>query len=110
MDRLRRVVAALLLLGTALLGSPPGAGATVFGTVRGVVHDPQHRPVENAKVVLKEIGSESTQTAQTGPDGEFHFDAVPLGQYSVEVSRKFFTTEVRAVTMLSGTAPVLHFQ
>ncbi|HMD31230.1 MAG TPA: TonB-dependent receptor, partial [Candidatus Acidoferrales bacterium] len=41
---------------------------------------------------------------------EFHFDAVPLGQYSVEVSRKSFTTEVRAVTVLSGTAPVLHFQ
>jgi len=29
------------------------AFATVFGTVRGIVHDPQHRPVSGIQVVLK---------------------------------------------------------
>ena len=27
--------------------------AAVFGTIRGVVHDPDHRPVQRAQVVLK---------------------------------------------------------
>src|ERR1700720_1860070 len=40
----------LLVLLALALG---GAGfATVFGTVRGIVHDPQHRPVGGADVVL----------------------------------------------------------
>ena len=37
--------------------SPP-AFATIFGSVRGVVHDPQHRPVPGATVVLKARDSE----------------------------------------------------
>ena len=84
------------------------AGATVFGTVRGVVHDPQHRPLQNATISL--ASSDSQQTAETGSDGEFHFDAVPLGTYRIEVSAKGFATEVSTLTVISGTAPVLHFQ
>jgi len=29
------------------------AFASVVGSVRGVIHDPQHRPVQNAMVMLK---------------------------------------------------------
>ena len=29
------------------------AMATIFGSVQGIVHDPQHRPVQNATVTLK---------------------------------------------------------
>ena len=36
-----------------------GAGlATVFGTVRGIVHDPQHRPIPGSSVVLKAKSSD----------------------------------------------------
>ena len=82
----------------------------MFGTVRGIVHDPQHRPLEGAMVTLREQGSEAVQTASTAPDGTFHFDAVPLGQYTVEITAKGFARDVSTVTVLSGTAPVLHFQ
>ena len=50
------------------------AFATVFGTVRGIVHDPQHRPVQDVTVTLKAKTSSYVQTAQTDPNGEFHFD------------------------------------
>jgi outer membrane receptor protein involved in Fe transport len=84
--------------------------ATVFGTVRGIVHDPQHRPVTGIQVVLKAKSSEFTQTAQTDVNGEFHFDAVPLADYTVTVSPQGFATVEQSLSVLSGTAPVLHFE
>jgi outer membrane cobalamin receptor len=84
--------------------------ATVFGTVRGIVHDPQHRPVFGISVVLKARTSDFTQTTQTDANGEFHFDAVPLADYTVSVSSDGFATIEQMLTVLSGTAPVLHFE
>ncbi|MBZ5702993.1 MAG: TonB-dependent receptor [Acidobacteriia bacterium] len=84
--------------------------ATIFGTVRGIVHDPQHRPVADMTVVLKAKASNYTQTAQTDANGEFHFDAVPLGEYTVTASKAGLAAEGQTVTVLSGTAPILHFE
>jgi outer membrane cobalamin receptor len=91
----------------------PFAGAalaTVFGTVRGIVHDPQHRPVSGIEVVLKARASEFTLTARTDDAGQFHFDAVPLGEYTVAVSDSNFAADQQSVSVLSGTAPILHFE
>ena len=84
--------------------------ATVFGTVRGIVHDPQHRPVPDTQVILRAKTSDYTRTAQTDGNGEFHFDAVPLGHYAVSVSGASFAAEKQDVTVLSGSAPILHFE
>jgi outer membrane receptor protein involved in Fe transport len=95
--------AVLLCLGSSISG-------TVFGTVRGIVHDPQHRPVADAQVTLKAKASDFSQTVTTDANGEFHFDAVPLGVYTVEVSQTGFTSQQQELTVLSGTAPILHFE
>lgn len=84
--------------------------ATVFGTVRGIAHDPQHRPIPDMTVLLKAKTSEYTQTMQTDVDGEFHFDAVPLGEYTVTVSKVDFAQQQQSVTVLSSSAPILHFE
>jgi hypothetical protein len=84
--------------------------ATVFGTVRGIVHDPQHRPVSGIEVVLKARASEFTLSARTDDAGQFHFDAVPLGEYTVAVSDANFVADQQSVAVLSGTAPILHFE
>jgi outer membrane cobalamin receptor len=84
--------------------------ATVFGTVRGIVHDPQHRPVQDVTVTLKSKTSSYVQTAQTDANGEFHFDAVPLGEYRVTASAASFASEEQTIGVLSGTAPILHFE
>jgi len=86
------------------------AFATVFGTVRGIVHDPQHRPVPNVTVTLKARTSSYTQTSQTDANGEFHFDAVLLGEYRVTASAALFASEEQTIVVLSGTAPILHFE
>ena len=96
------------VLGAMLMGGT--VFATVFGTVRGIAHDPQHRPIADMEVVLKAKNSEYTQTTRTNVDGEFHFDAVPLGEYTVRVSKPGFAEMTQNIAVLSGSAPVLHFE
>ncbi len=103
MQRISLFFASLFLIAGA-------AFATVFGTVRGIVHDPQHRPVSNATVLLKAKNSDYTQTTQSDVNGDFHFDAVPLGEYTVSVSQPNFAAQEQSLIVLSGTAPVLHFE
>ena len=103
MQRLIFLVVILLVLAGNIF-------ATVFGTVRGIVHDPQHRPIGGITVVLSAKDSNYTMTASTDAEGQFHFDAVPLGEYTVAVSDPTFVPETHRVTVLSGSAPILHFE
>ena len=88
----------------------PLAYATVFGNVRGVVHDPQHRPVSGASVQIKSATSDWSQTTQTDADGSFSFPAVPFGDYSVSVTATGFSVPQQTLTLASDTSSVLHFQ
>ncbi len=99
-----------LLLGAAFLWLSASLGyATVFGTVRGIVHDPQHHPVQGAQVTLRARASDWAQTTETNPDGEFQFLPVPIGEYIVTVAHAGFRTVEQRVMVQSGSAPVLHF-
>jgi len=99
-----------VLIIPALVLSSIAAFANVYGAIRGVVHDPQHRPVEGAMVMLKAKSSEWAKTTNTDANGEFQFNAVPLGDYSVAVASKGFAQTAQDVTVISGTVPVAHFQ
>ena len=105
---MRRV--AILLFAAVLLFRAAAAYATIFGTVRGIVHDPDHRPIEGAQVTLRARGSDWSRTAETDPDGAFEFAAVPLGEYTVTVSHPGFAKLEMAVSVESESAPILHFQ
>ncbi len=86
------------------------AVATIFGWVRGIVHDPQHRPIPGALVMLRSKSSESTNSVNTDANGEFSFNAVPLGDYTVSVSSPGFVEAAQGVVVNSSTEPVIHFQ
>jgi Carboxypeptidase regulatory-like domain/TonB-dependent Receptor Plug Domain len=86
------------------------ARATIFGNVRGIVHDPQHRPVAGATVKLKSATSDWSQKTQTDQDGAFSFTTVPVGDYIVTVTQTGFAEAQQKFTLLSDTSPVLHFQ
>jgi carboxypeptidase family protein/TonB-dependent receptor-like protein len=86
------------------------AHATIFGKIQGIVHDPQHRPIAGATVVMKSRTSAYSETAQTDDEGQFNFSAVTVGDYSVTVSLQGFDTSAQNITVTSGSAPVLHFQ
>jgi hypothetical protein len=100
---------ALCILVAGLLVYVHAAEATVFGTVRGIVHDPQHRPVAGVSVVLKSATSDWSQATQTNDDGEFSFPTVPFGDYSVTVTASGFSALRQAFTLASDTSSVLHF-
>src|SRR5713226_1395269 len=97
------IFALVLQLGTPL------SQATIFGTVRGIVHDPQHRPIEGAQVALRARLSNWLQQAQTNSDGEFTIGAVPAGEYTVRIEHAGFRAVEQTITVASGSAPILHF-
>jgi hypothetical protein len=86
------------------------AMAVVFGTIRGIVHDPQHRVVAGANVELKSTNSAWTQSAKTDDTGAFAFPAVPFGQYSLTVTAPGFSQSEQAFALQSDESPILHFQ
>ncbi|HKN73585.1 MAG TPA: TonB-dependent receptor [Candidatus Acidoferrum sp.] len=103
MRRVFEAFAVLLLFGASTF-------ATIFGNVRGVVHDPQHRPIADARVTLKSATSDWTQTTQTDQDGAFSFSAVPVGDYQVTVTKSGFADDQQTVTVTSDSSPTLHYQ
>jgi hypothetical protein len=100
----------LFLLATAMLLSAPHVRATIFGNIRGIVHDPQHRPIAGAEVKLHSATSDWSQMKQTDSEGQFIFVAVPLGDYVVTVSLPGFATAEQRVTVAAESSSVLHFQ
>ena len=98
-----------LLVSCALLCLTLPVFASIFGSVRGVIHDPQHRPVQSAMVMLKAKASDWSATTNSDANGEFTFNAVPLGEYSVSVAASGFAQAKQSVVVISGSQPVLHF-
>jgi outer membrane receptor protein involved in Fe transport len=88
----------------------PPAVANDFGAVRGVVHDPEHRPIQDAMVMLKAKSSDWSKSVSTNANGEFELNAVPLGEYSVSIASQGFAQTSQNVTVMSGSVPVVHFQ
>ncbi len=107
---MRRLSAFLILvLGPflfAVISTP--ARATVFSIVRGIVHDPQHRPIAGAKVTLQSANSAFVLYATTNASGEFRFDEAPLGVYRLTAAAHGFKTVTQTITLASGTSPILH--
>src|ERR1700686_1205356 len=101
---MRRKTAPLLFI-LILAGT---AAATIFGSVRGIVHDPQHRPVQGAMVMLRANSSDWAMSTNTDDNGQFEFNAVPIGEYTVTVAAPGFTQMSQTVVVKSGTEPVLH--
>ena len=97
-----------LALAVLFLGS--FAFASIFGSVRGIVHDPQHRPVQGAMVMLKAQNSDWNRSLDSNANGEFDFSSVPIGSYTVTVSAPGFQQTQQAVVVQSDTSPVLHFR
>ena len=105
---MRKVALLLAFCGVVLASAP--AFANIFGAVRGIVHDPQHRPLSGASVKIQATTSDWSQTTQTDDNGEFSFTAVPVGDYKITVRESKFQTSEQTVAVASSSAPVLHFQ
>jgi Carboxypeptidase regulatory-like domain/TonB-dependent Receptor Plug Domain len=80
------------------------------GTLRGIVHDPQHRPLPNAQVLVSPAGGAGPRTLQSDANGEFQIEDLTEGAYSITISAPGFQTLEQSLTVAAGKSPVLHFQ
>src|SRR5215471_6109428 len=99
----------IFTLGFLAIISPSLVYASVFGTVKAIVHDPQHRPVQGAQVVVESRTSSFKQTGTTGDDGIATVMNVPVGQYTVTVTSNGFAAAEQGVIFASDRVQELHF-
>ena len=84
------------------------AFATVFASLHGVVHDPEHRPLAGAHIVLQAASSDFSLSKTTNADGEFDLPEAPIGIYRLTVSASGFETVTQPITLNSGTNLLVH--
>ena len=76
--------------------------------VRGTVKDQQGNVVAGAIVILTNAGTQNSRTVTTGESGNYSFESIPVGDYTMGVEAKGFkkavVTEVHA--LISKTTPV----
>jgi hypothetical protein len=106
----RRLTVGILMMALGMAMFSTLALATVVGSIHGVIHDPHHRPVQNAQVIIKSKTSDWRKDATTDANGEFLMLNVPVGEYTVSVTSNGFAEEIQTVLVESGTQPVLHYQ
>lgn len=102
----KRSIAILTLLG--LLAALP-AFAAIFGTVKAIVHDPQHRPVQGATVEVQSRTSAFKVAGATNDEGIATLQNVPVGEYDVTIQSPGFAMAQQSVTVTSGNVQEMHF-
>lgn len=80
------------------------AGTQNTATLRGVVHDPQHRPIPHAHIKIQ------GRSLSSNSAGEFRADHLPPGPLTVTASAPGFQQLQEQVQLKPGQNPVLHLQ
>jgi outer membrane receptor protein involved in Fe transport len=83
--------------------------ASVFGTVKAIVHDPQHRPVQGAQVVVQSRTSAFKQSGVTNEDGIATVLNVPVGAYDIKIVSPGFSDAQQSAMVTSDNVQELHF-
>lgn len=104
--RTSRLLIAIVLICVAV----SALWAATTGTVRGVVHDPEHRPLQGAAVSIQSASTDWKQTGETDSAGQFRITNVPAGHYEVSVRANGFVTAQSPLVVGSADTAVLHFQ
>src|SRR6266849_2335988 len=78
------------------------AQATASATIQGTVTDKSGAVVSGAQVVAKNKATDLTRTATTSDTGYFRFELLPVGTYTVTVTKAGFGTIAQTVETLIG--------
>ena len=96
---------ASFLLSGAFAAASSLAQAQGFGAVRGMIKDPSGAVAVGATVSLKAVGSAWIQTTHADDEGAFSINAVPIGEYSLQVDHTGFKTITRTLQITVGSSP-----
>ncbi len=89
-----------VLLGTGRLF----AQATASGNIVGYVTDPTGAAVSNATVTASNNGTNNQRTTKTNGAGEYRFDLLPIGNYTISVQASGFSSaKTTGIELLVGT-------
>src|SRR3954464_186259 len=86
----------------ALLAAIPAAAQLTTADILGTVTDAAGAVVPNAKVTVVNLATSVSRTLKTSGSGEYVFNLLPSGQYSVTVEAPSFKRSVTNVTLVSG--------
>jgi hypothetical protein len=93
----------LLLLAVVTLSVAPVQAQQTTADVLGTVSDFSGAVIPGALVSLRNLGTNETQTAQSSSDGQFLFNLVKPGNYSLEISANgYSTTRIASMTVQAG--------
>src|SRR3981081_1198896 len=95
----------LLLVGVVLLSLGSGntfGQATASATIQGTITDKSGAVVSGAQVVAKNKATDLTRTATTSDTGYYRFELLPVGTYTVTVTKTGFGTVAQTVETLIG--------
>src|SRR6266478_4509989 len=95
----------LLIVGVTLLslGSGNAFGqATASATIQGTVTDKSGAVVSGAQVVAKNKGTDLQRTSTTSDTGYYRFELLPVGVYTVTVSKAGFASVSETMEILIG--------
>jgi hypothetical protein len=98
-------LAYLLLLGMTVLslGSGNAFGqATASGTIQGKVTDTSGGVVPGAQVVAKNKATDLARTVTSSDTGDYSFELLPVGNYTVTITKTGFATFVQTLEILVG--------
>jgi hypothetical protein len=92
----------------ALMSGTSSFAQTNYGAVVGTVTDPTGASLDGAQIVLKNNGTNATQTVKAGSGGTFTFLNLTPGAYTVTVSNAGFksTTQSEVTVTVGGTTRV----
>ena len=79
-----------LLLLSMIVVSANASAQTFRGTILGTVIDPSGAAIPGAQVVVKNQGTGTTRTTTSGDAGTYQVPELPVGQYSVTVTKEGF--------------------
>jgi len=98
----------IFALAALLAAAIPARAGTVFSNVRGIVHDPQHRPIPGAAITLQSLNSAFALNTTSSRQGDFTLSNVPIGGYRLSVEASGFADFTQTITIVSGSSPILH--
>ena len=90
----------VLCLGCAQFALAQG---TDLGTIRGLVTDPSGAVIPNAKVIILDLGTNTTRETATNARGEYQMFGLRSGNYKVSVSAPGLTTQDITGIVLNGS-------
>jgi hypothetical protein len=99
------LAAALLAIPVLPLSAPSLYGqATASGTIAGTITDSSGAAIVGALVTATNTGTNAQRTTKTAAAGDYRFDLLPVGHYSIHVTMPGFAAgEIKDIDLLVGT-------